>query len=122
MPPVNTLFGDGVARAITRLGIELPSGGAPDLFNADPEPSPQQNPENRTFRVSDTSRDFVHARAAGLEKMDRSLHAQTLEIRQRRLSEHHLHVSGKRSLARPDGTRGLVQRKPVLETRARPGF
>ena len=39
--------------------------------------------------------------------MESSLHTQTLEIR-RRLSEHHLRVSGKRSLSRPNGHSGPV--------------
>jgi len=51
--------------------------------------------------------------------MDRTLDAQTLEIRQRRLAEDIVHATRERSLAGADGLRGLVERKAARQPASR---
>src|SRR5262245_49187971 len=57
------------------------SGGPPDLLDSKAKTPPKQGSQNRAFRISDTRRDLVDGRAAGLQKMHRALYPQTLEVR-----------------------------------------
>ena len=58
------------------------SGGPPDLLDFEAKTPPQEDSQNRAFRVSYTHGDLVDARAAGLQKMHRALYPQTLEVRE----------------------------------------
>ena len=86
------------------------------------EVTPQQRPQRDAIGVADARGNFIDALVARLQQVDGALDAQALKIRERRLPEHRLHPARERALAGRDGFRGVVQREPVREPRARPSF
>src|SRR4029450_4035568 len=94
------------SRRSPRLSVSLP-----DLRDSKLEPPPEQRSQRGAVGIAHPRGYLVDARVPGLQQVHCALNTQRLEVRERRLAEHVLHVSGERALARARGLRRVVQRE-----------
>src|SRR5262245_12557205 len=97
------------SRSFVAALVRMTALAIAELFHARVQLASQQRPQGCAVGVTHTSGDLVDAGVARLEEMNSALDAERLEVRQRRLAEDLLHVTGERPLAGADRLCCLVE-------------
>ena len=80
-----------------------------NFAHAATEFAPEEIAQRNSIRIADGCGDTLNVIAGSPKQMHSALNAQILEVREGTLAEHLINATRQRSLARPDGARGVIK-------------